>query len=127
MQTIPMVSLVIAGVMPLFATAAAKWGFESYDNHNPRAWLAQQTGFRARANAAQANSFEAFPFFAAGVLLALWAHVDALCLDAICVSFLLMRFAFLWAYLTDRAFLRSIVWGLGYLCCLSLFIAALLA
>lgn len=38
--------------------------------HAPRAWLAEQEGFRARANAAQQNLFEVFPFFAVGVILA---------------------------------------------------------
>ena len=33
------------------------------DNHDPRRWLANQTGWRARANAAQANSYEVLPFF----------------------------------------------------------------
>ena len=64
--------LLMAGLMPLLATAVAKWGFAHYDNHNPRQWLAQQSGARARANAAQANAWEAFPFFAAGVLAAQW-------------------------------------------------------
>ena len=125
MFTIPIVSLLVAAVMPLMGAAGAKWGFESYDNNNPRAWLSQQTGFRARANAAQANSFEAFPFFATGVLLALYTHVDSSCLNTICILFLVFRFAFLWAYLNDRASLRSAVWGLGYLCCISLFIASI--
>jgi hypothetical protein len=127
MHTLPIVSILIAAVMPLMGAAGAKWGFKSYDNNNPRAWLAQQTGFRARSNAAQANSFEAFPFFAAGVLLSLWTHVDAMCLDAICISFLVLRFAFFWAYITDRASLRSAVWGLAYLCCISLYVASLFA
>jgi hypothetical protein len=127
MQIIPMVSVLIAGVMPIVGAAFAKWGFESYDNNNPRAWLANQTGFRARANAAQANSFEAFPFFAAGVLFAVWAKVDADCLNAICIAFVLLRCSFLWAYITDRAQFRSLVWSLAYLCSISLFIAAIFA
>ena len=60
----------VAGVLPYISAGIAKWGFKDFDNNNPRAWLAQQTGFRARANAAQQNSFEAFPFFAAVVLIA---------------------------------------------------------
>lgn len=62
-------SLLIAGVLPVACAGIAKLGFKEYDNHNPRAWLAKQTGFRARSNAAQSNNFEAFPFFAAGVAL----------------------------------------------------------
>jgi uncharacterized MAPEG superfamily protein len=34
-----------------------------YDNSDPRGWLARQAGWKARADAAQANSFEALPFF----------------------------------------------------------------
>jgi hypothetical protein len=36
----------------------AKWGDKSYDNQQPREWLAHQDGYRARADAAQQNSFE---------------------------------------------------------------------
>jgi len=125
MLTIPITSLLIMALMPLVGAAAAKWGFESYDNHNPRAWLAQQTGFRARANAAQANTFEAFPFFAVGVLLAIWTHVDPVWLDRICMAFVVFRGLYMWAYLTDRASLRSTVWALAYLCCISLFVTSM--
>ena len=41
-----------------------------FDNHNPRAWLARQTDWQARANAAQANTFEALPFFIGAVIIA---------------------------------------------------------
>ena len=49
--------VLIAGLLPLACTYVAKFGPTSnsagrFDNHNPRAWLAQQTGLRARANAA---------------------------------------------------------------------------
>jgi predicted alpha/beta hydrolase family esterase len=51
----------------LLASRARK---AAYDNHDPRAWLARQTDWRARANAAQANSFEALPFFMGAVIIA---------------------------------------------------------
>ena len=38
-----------------------------FDNADPRGWLAHQQGVSARANAAQANSFEALPFFIGAV------------------------------------------------------------
>ena len=71
--------VLIAGLMPLACTYVAKFGPKSgpanrFDNHYPRAWLAQQTGLRARADAAQANCWEAFPFFAIGVILAILQH-----------------------------------------------------
>ncbi len=55
-------AVLAAGIMPVVCAGIAKSGFKGYDNSDPRAWLARQTGFRARANAAQANCFEAFPF-----------------------------------------------------------------
>ena len=46
--------IVCAGIAKygMFATAPGKGG---YDNNNPRSWLARQTDWRGRANAAQAN------------------------------------------------------------------------
>ncbi len=64
--------VLIAGLLPYLGTMAAKWGFRRYDNHNPRQWLGEQTGFRARGNAAQANSFEAFPFLPLASSSLLW-------------------------------------------------------
>ena len=102
--------------MPLLATAAAKWGFAHYDNHNPRQWLAQQSGARARANAAQANAFEAFPFFAVGVIVAI---------QALSAVFVLARLAYIYCYITDKASLRSVVWGVAMVCSTALYGSAL--
>ena len=117
--------VLIAGLLPYVCAMAAKWGFQNFDNHNPRQWLAQQTGFRARANAAQANSFEAFPFFAAGVIIASLAQVDAARLDLYAMVFVAARVGFIACYLTDRASLRSLFWVLGLLSVVGLLLAAL--
>jgi uncharacterized MAPEG superfamily protein len=115
----------IAGLMPLLATAVAKWGFAHYDNHNPRQWLAQQSGARARANAAQANAFEAFPFFAVGVIVASLAQVDAGRIQALSAVFVLARLAYIYCYITDKASWRSVVWGVAMLCSIALYVSAL--
>ena len=67
----------VAVLLPLACSLIAKRaGFGKkrsqggYDNHEPRAWLARQNGASARANAAQANSFEALPFFMGAVIIA---------------------------------------------------------
>lgn len=69
--------VLVAALLPIVCAGIAKWGTFSkpphaggYDNGNPRAWLARQTDWRARANAAQANSFEALPFFIGAVVIA---------------------------------------------------------
>jgi uncharacterized MAPEG superfamily protein len=91
----------------------AKWGAKGYDNHDPRAWLAQQDGRRARADAAQKNSFEAFPLFAVGVALAWHGGADPQALALWSWLFVALRVAYIVCYVTDRASLRSWVWVLG--------------
>jgi uncharacterized MAPEG superfamily protein len=120
-------SLLLAGILPIVCAGVAKAGFRQYDNRDPRAWLARQTGFRARANAAQANSFEAFPFFAAGVLAAIAAGVDGARLAPLCIAFVLIRIAYIGCYLADRATLRSLVWVTGYGIVVALYVLAMLA
>ena len=117
--------VLIAGLLPYVGTMAAKWGFRRFDNNNPREWLAQQTGFRARGNAAQANSFEAFPFFAAGVIVATLAQVDAARIDLYAMVFVAARVGFIVCYLADKASLRSLCWLVGLLSVVGLFVAAL--
>jgi uncharacterized MAPEG superfamily protein len=110
-----------AGLLPYAATGAAKWGFRNFDNNNPRAWLAAQTGFRARGNAAQSNSFEAFPLFAAAVLTATWNHADQGTLDLFALVFVVARVLYLIAYLGDWSTPRSIFWFAGILTAVRIF------
>jgi uncharacterized MAPEG superfamily protein len=84
-----------------------------YDNRNPRAWLAKQTGYKARANAAQLNSFEALPFFMVAVILAHQLHALQSRIDFLAVSFVVIRIIYIALYLLDWALLRTIVWIVG--------------
>jgi len=118
-------SVLVAGLMPIVCAGIAKAGKKSYDNHNPREWLAQQTGYRARANAAQANCFEAFPFFAAGVLFAMHSQVDAARIDLYASVFVIARVAYIVCYLKDLDKLRSLAWLFGILSIIGLFSASL--
>ena len=123
-MNIAIACVVITAVLPLACATIAKWGFEAYDNRQPRQWLARQTGFRARANAAQANSWEAFPIFAAGVLAALMLGAPQQRVDAIASAFVVARVVYIVLYVSDRATLRSLVWTVGFALSLSLYFAA---
>ena len=121
--------VLIAGLLPLGCSYLAKFGPKSeaagrYDNHNPRAWLAQQTGFRARANAAQANSWEAFPFFAVGVVVAVLQHVPLATINLIAVVFIVARIVYIACYAADKASLRSLVWAVGFAASIALYLFA---
>ena len=76
-MTIAIICVIFSGFLPIIAAGIAKFGpaesnpAEPFDNRHPRQWLAKQTGMRARANAAQANTFESLPFFYVAVALAI--------------------------------------------------------
>lgn len=118
-------AVLVAGLMPMVCAGIAKAGAKGYDNRNPRAWLAQQEGYRARANAAQANCFEAFAFFAVGVVLALLTGVDPFVVDLLAVLFIAARVAYVACYLSDKALFRSIFWVVGYLSVVAFFVLAM--
>ena len=61
-----------------------------FDNHDPRRWLGTLEGWRARANAAQANGFEALPLFIAAVVLAQQAGVSQPRVDGLAAAFIAM-------------------------------------
>ena len=118
-------AVLIAAVLPIVCAGIAKWGARGYDNHQPRAWLAAQAGWRARANAAQQNSFEAFPMFAAGVILASLQGADQEAIAWCCWSFIAMRLVYIYCYVMDWSTWRSIAWLLGLIAVIRLYVLAL--
>jgi uncharacterized MAPEG superfamily protein len=114
-MNIPAYSLLIACLLPIVAAGLQKWGASDYDNHNPRQWGQQMNEpRRQRALAAQANSWEALIVFAAALLFALHAALDANTRDLLCMSFVISRLIYLAAYYLDIALLRSLVWFVGF-------------
>jgi uncharacterized MAPEG superfamily protein len=105
-------SILIAGLMPFVAVGIAKWD-RGYDNHNPRDWLQAREGRAKRAYAAHLNCFEAFPLYAAAILLAQIRPAPALIVDVLAGVFIFARMAYVWCYVNDRANARSIVWMIG--------------
>jgi uncharacterized MAPEG superfamily protein len=113
-----------AGVMPAVTVAIAKWGKRDFDNSEPRRWLEKQNGIRRRADAAHRNHFEAFPFFAAGVLVAQQLHAPQDAVNMLALAFIAARIVYTGLYLSDRATLRSISWVIGYVAVIGLFLIA---
>ena len=105
--------VLIAALLPYFTVAVAKWN-KSFDNRDPRAWLGRLEGLPARAHAAHLNGFEAFPFFAAAVIIAHQLHAHQGWLKAIAAVFILTRIGYVACYLMDLATLRTLVWTAGF-------------
>jgi len=120
-MTIAYACVLFMGLFPYVAAGIAKKGFEDYDNSMPRQWLAKQTGFRARANAAQANLFESLPFFFTAVIIAHIEHASQTRVDLLAIGFVIARIAFLICYIANWPTIRSIVWLLGLICIITIF------
>jgi uncharacterized MAPEG superfamily protein len=114
-----------ACLLPVVTVGMAKASFGmtsprkgGYDNHNPRQWEAGLTGWQQRANAAQANGFEALPLFIAAVLMAQQAQADQALIDQLALTFIGIRVAYIASYLLDKATLRSLIWAAGVAVCI---------
>ena len=121
-MTIAYWCVLFMGLFPYVATGIAKKGFEGYDNSMPRQWLAKQTGFRARANAAQANLFESLPFFFAAIIIASVANAPQGRVDLLAIGFVIARIVYLICYIANWPTIRSIVWLAGLVCVVAIFL-----
>jgi uncharacterized MAPEG superfamily protein len=86
-----------------------------YDNNDPRGWLARQTEWQARANAAQANSFEALPLFIGAVIVAHQLGAPQTQLDILAVLFVTLRIIYISMYVAGLPTIRSAIWALALL------------
>ncbi len=93
-----------------------------YDNRQPRAQQAQLEGWMARARDAHYNTLEAFPPFAAGVVIAHLAGLDEHRAAVLAVVFVVARTLYPILYIANIDGLRSAVWGVGYLATILLYV-----
>ncbi|WP_068311384.1 MAPEG family protein [Polycladidibacter hongkongensis] len=113
-------SLLIAALLPLVAIGPAKLN-RSYNNAYPRDPEYWRKGFRARAQGAHQNSYEAFPFYAVAVLVALWQQGDPYWINQLCGLYIAMRLIYIFCYWTNRPSLRSTSWAVGLIAALAIF------
>ena len=114
--------VLVAAILPIICAGIAKYGMLTtapskgdYDNNHPRGWLARQSDWRARANAAQANTFEALPFFFAAVIIAHTLQAVQTRVDILALIFIMLRMAYVIMYVADLAKARSAIWALAML------------
>lgn len=131
-MTIALFCILLAAILPLVCAGLSKWrGFKvshrdgGYDNRNPRDWIAKQEGFPRWAQAAQENSWEAFPFFAAAVIVCHLLGVIGTLPNALAVAFIVLRCAYIWCYVTGRQKWRSRVWALAWAANVAIFLLPL--
>jgi uncharacterized MAPEG superfamily protein len=122
--------VLVAVLLPYACSYVAKFrGFGKprseggYDNADPRAWLARQQGWQARADAAQANSFEALPFFIGAVLIAHQVGAPQTRVDILAVLFVTLRIIYAVLYVAGLPTARSGLWALAFLANLAIFLS----
>ncbi|EAV43650.1 hypothetical protein SIAM614_03196 [Stappia aggregata IAM 12614] len=116
--------ILAAAILPLLSVFPAKLN-KSFDNARPRDPDYWRDGFRARAQGAQANGFEAFPLFAVAVFVGLNQGGDPLWIDRLAVLFVLLRTIYIGCYWADRASPRSLAWVASFLTSLAIFTSSL--
>lgn len=116
-------AMMTACFLPFVFAIAAKTlgGFTTKDNADPRTFLANTIGAAARANAAQANSFESLPMFLAAVILAMMFFVPQQVVNNFAWMYVAIRIAYGIAYIMNLALFRSILWALSIACIVMLF------
>jgi uncharacterized MAPEG superfamily protein len=114
--------VLVAALLPIVCAGIAKWGAVGksrreggYDNNNPRDWLARQQDWRARANAAQTNSFEGLPFFIGAVVIAHQLGAAQARIDILAFVYIVLRLLYVMMYVANLANIRSVVWTLALL------------
>ncbi len=110
----------------LLTLAPAKaLGHREFKNRTPRDPAFYEKPVRARVLGAHINGIETFPFFAAAVLLAELKHGAQPAIDALSLGFLVVRLAFVLAYIGNRPTSRTLLWNLGFLLNVLIFISPL--
>ena len=114
--------VLVMALLPVVCAGIAKSGMMrtpagegGYDNEDPRNWLLRQTEWRGRANNAQANTFEALPFFFAAVIIAHQLQASQGRVDVLALAFVVLRLLYVAAYVANKANLRSVIWMLALL------------
>ncbi len=123
-MTIAFWCVLLAALMPFVLAGISKAGDKTFNNRRPRDWYETVSGYRKRAWWAQQNSFEAFPFFAAAVIIAHVAEANQTTIDVLAITFIAARIAYATCYLADIHLVRSLFWLLGLGVTVALFIVA---
>lgn len=116
--------VLVAALMPFLFTGIAKFSGPGFNNRTPRDFQDRLDGMRKRAHWAHLNSFEAFPPFAAAVIIAHQLGAAQGRVDLLAVVFILARLAYGALYMADLATLRSLAWVVGLGCVVGLFVIA---
>lgn len=111
--------MLLAALMPYSVVQIARGS--NFNNAKPRDNYANAEGRQKRAYNAHLNSFEAFPIFAAAVLVAVQGGAASWVLNLLAGGWLLVRCGYIYAYLKDMPRERSALWTLAMILNVAMF------
>lgn len=112
--------VLVAALMPYLLVSYAK--SSSRNNYNPRDSAQKLEGAKRRAYAAHQNSLEVFPFFAAAVIVSAQLGGSISTINWLAGLFIVTRIAYAACYLANIAMLRSLVWAVGLIANIAIFV-----
>jgi uncharacterized MAPEG superfamily protein len=118
-MTLAIWCVLVAAFLPYVPFGLAKG---KLDPHAPRLGAAQLDGLAARAHGAHLNAFEAFPFFAAAVIVSQVVEGASATVGWLALAFVVARIGHIGFYLADRPPLRSACFALGLALTLAIFV-----
>ena len=121
-MTIAFWCVLVAALLPYAPFSLIK----GLDPKNPRTRVKDLTGLSARTYSAHLNAFEAFPPFAAAVIISYLRLGANGWTDVLAVAFIVARVAHMGFYLADRQPPRSAAFSIGLLIVIVMFVRALI-
>ncbi len=121
-MTVSYYCVFLAALLPYLFVAYAKMTprYLAGGNRAPRVYAEQLDGAKQRAFWAHQNGFEAFPIFAAVVIIAALVGRAGALTDAFAAAFVVFRVLYSVFYVLDWATLRSIAWACGAGCVIAI-------
>lgn len=123
-MTIAYWCVLVGAFLPVLLTGVAKFSGPGFNNFKPRDFQERLAGFRQRAHWAHLNSFEAFPPFAAAVIIAHQLGAGGSTADLLALGWVGFRLLYAVLYIANLATLRSLAWLGGVACWVGLFVLA---
>lgn len=117
-MNISFICVLIAAFLPIMFTGLAKVGnMKRYNNNKVREFQDKLEGWQRRAHYAQLNSFEAFPFFAAAVIIANLSSTMPASVHTAAMVFIACRLIYGLCYIKNWGSARSLFWTGGFVTC----------
>lgn len=112
--------VLVAALLPTIWVIFAKRG--SHNNHMPRDEIATLSQADRRAYAAHLNAYENFPFFAAAVIVAVTMGAPVATVNNLAMLYVALRVAHGVLYIADQSTARSLVFLVGLLVNVAIFV-----